>query len=162
MTRRPRAESGSRKGRRDRIPGPEDWRGDPSDFHQRRAHEVLFGKSADEARACFGGGRSIELAQALRYVPRAVFRYYVRAFAMHILSESARGDADGASSFLGLLADREEADPGSVREMYEDLAGAVDFVASHQERFDAESAIYGSFRDRGDALIALGRNKPRG
>ena len=149
--------------RRDgRIPGPEDWRGDRWDSHQRRAHELLFGKSAEEARACFGGGRSIDLAQALRQVPRTVFRYYVRAFAMHVLSEAARGDADGGSVFLVLLADREEADPGSVREMYEDLAGAVEFVGSHQERFDAEPAIYGSFRDRADALIARCTSEPRG
>ena len=102
------------------IPGAEDWRGDRVDSHLRRAHEILFGKSFDEARRCSSSGESIGLAQALRHMPRGAFRYDVRAFAANLLSEPARGDADAASTFLGLLVDREKLDPGSVLEVHRD------------------------------------------
>jgi len=141
-------------GPHDRIPGPEDWRGYGSDRHLRRAREMFFGKSIDDVRDLFGAD-AIGLAQALRHMPRGAFRYYVLAFAAYLLSRPARGNADAASTFLGLLVDREVLDPGSVVEVYEDLSKAVEFVGSHQEHFGAEPAIYGSFRDRADTLVGI-------
>jgi hypothetical protein len=86
------------------IPDAEAWRGDQADSHLRRAREILFGKSIDEARPCFGGGASIGLAQALRHMTRGALRSYVRAF---------------------------------------------------------EPAVYGSFRERADAVAALWQEKAR-
>jgi hypothetical protein len=90
-----------------------------------------------------------------------VFRYYVRAFAAYLLAEAARGDSAAASTFLGLLVDREKRDAGSVVEVYRHLTEAVEFVAAHQEFFEAEPAIYGSFQERADAVVALCTEKPR-
>jgi hypothetical protein len=143
-----------------RIPGAEDWREYRSDRHLRRAREIFFGKSIDDVRDSFGP-QAIELAQALRHMPRNAFGYYVLAFAAYLLSEAARGNADAASTFLGLLVDREVLDPGSVVEVYEDLSEALEFVGSHQEHFGAEPAIYGSFRDRADTLVGICAGKAR-
>lgn len=145
----------SEKRRRKRIPGPEEWRGYESDLDVRYAHKLLFGKSIEEVQQHFGGVRSIERADELLHMPRGAFRYYVNAFAKYVTSEAARGDSDSASPFLRLLVNREERDPGSVAEVYDDLADAVEFVASHQQHFDAEPAIYGSFRELADRIRAL-------
>lgn len=148
----------NRKGQK-RTPSHEDWRGYKSEPHVRRAHDLFFGKSVDEIQHYFGE-RPIELAQALRHMPRGAFRYYVQAFAAYLLSDAGRGDCDAASAFLGLLGDREELDSGSVCEIYEKVADAIEFLASHQKYFDAEPAIYGFFRDRADAVIAVCAEKP--
>lgn len=137
----------SKKRLRNKVPGPEEWSGYEIDLDVRYAHKLLFGKSIDEVQEYFGGVHSIERADELLHMPRGAFRYYVKAFAKLVTSEAARGDADSASPFLRLLLNREERDPGSVAEVYKELADASDFVASHQQHFDAKPAIYGWFRE---------------
>lgn len=149
----------SEKRRRKRIPGPEDWLGFESDLDVRHAHRLLFGRSIEEAQQHFGGVRSIERADELLHMPRGAFRYYVKAFARFVTSQAAAGDADSASPFLRLLLNREQRDPGSVAEVYEDLATAIEFVASHQEHFLAKPAIYGSFRDLAAQIETMCRNQ---
>jgi hypothetical protein len=125
------------------IPGDEEWRGYETDLDAKYAHTLLFGKSIDEVQPLFGGGRSIERADELRFVPGAVFRYYVHAFAKFVKSDAAKGDPDSASSFLHLLATREERDVSAV---YDSLAETIEFIASHQQHYRANREIYGSFR----------------
>ncbi len=138
-----------------RIPGEAEWRGYETDLDVKYARKLLFGKSIDEVQALFGGSRSIERAQELRYMPRGAFRYYVKAFAKFVTSEAARGDPDSASSFMRLLVTREERDPGSVAEVYSELAETIEFIASHQQHFDADHDIYGSFRELATKIRAL-------
>lgn len=88
-------------------------------------------------------------------MPRRAFQYYVFAFADFVLSDRASGDADSASPFLRLLVSREQRDCGSVAAIYPRLASAVEFVACHQGRYDADASIYGSFQELADQLKTL-------
>jgi len=138
-----------------KIPGPKDWEGYEKDLDVRYAHKLFFGKSVPEVMEHFSvGGRCIERASELLFMPRKAFQYYVQAFAEYIKSEKAAGDSDAASPFLRLLLNREERDPGSVMEIYGKLSDTVDFVASHQDYFDAPRDIYGSFQELGDKIRA--------
>lgn len=138
-----------------KVPDAAAWNGYLDDLDAQYAHELLFGKSADEVVHLFGEGRSIERASELLFVPRGVFQYYVFAFAAYLLSEGAAGDSDSASPFLHLLVNRERRDPGSVQQIYGRLAPIVDFVASRQEFYDADPDIYGKFKDHRDELAKL-------
>lgn len=141
--------------RRRRIPSREEWLGYEADLDVRHAHKLFFGKSLDEVQGHFGGGRSIERADELLFMPRRAFQYYVLAFSQFVMSDAARGDSDAASAFLGLLLNREKRDAGSVGQVFDDLQAAVEFVASNQEHFDAEPPIYGVFRERAEQVRAL-------
>ena len=70
-------------------------------------------------------------------------------------AEAARGVPDSASPFLHLLVEREKQDPDSVREIYPLLRSTVEFVANHQDYFDADYDIYGSFEDLATQLKGL-------
>jgi|SRR6185312_1482149 len=138
-----------------KIPGPDAWAGYQDDLDVKYAHKLFFGKSTAEVQQYFGGVQSIERADELLFMPRRAFQYYVFAFAEFVVSNAAAGDPDSASPFLHLLVNREERDPGGVSEIYQELRPVVEFVASHQDRFDADPNIYGSFPDQATQLEAL-------
>lgn len=127
------------------IPGKAEWAGYEQDLDARGAHKLFFGKRTNEVLEHFTGGRSIERASDLSFMPRKAFQYYVMAFAEYLRAPIAAGDSDAASSFLRLLLHREELDPGSVFEIYPKLAKVVDFVSENQQYFDAPEDIYGGF-----------------
>jgi hypothetical protein len=141
--------------RRLRVPAREDWLGYDSDVDVRNAHKLLFGKSIAEVQQYFGGVQSIQRANELLFMPRRAFQYYVMAFAEFVTSENARGDSDTVSSFLRLLISRERRDPGSVAQVFGELAPAVDCVASKQLEFDADPNIYGRFAELADQLRGI-------
>jgi hypothetical protein len=97
----------------------------------------------------------IERADELLFMPRGAFQYYVFAFAEFLQTDAATGDPDSASPFLRLLINREERDPGSVSQIYSEIAPAVEYVASHQTQFEADENIYGNFRELAERLKAL-------
>src|SRR5689334_9763538 len=100
--------------RQRRVPTAEDWSGYKADEEVRYAHRLFFGRTTSEVLNLFGGGRGIERASELLYMPRRAFQYYVFAFAEFLMSDAAAGESDDASPFLRLLVGREERDPGSV------------------------------------------------
>ncbi len=138
-----------------KIPNSADWKGYEADLDVRHAHKLMFGKSIDEIQLYFGGVQSISRADELQFMPRAAFQYYVFAFSQYVMSEAARGDPDSASPFLRLLVKRERQDPGSVKKIYRRLKSTVEFVASHQDYFDADYDIYGIFNDLATQLAEL-------
>ena len=138
-----------------KIPNSADWQGYEADLDVRHAHKLLFGKSIDDVQHHFGGVQSISRADELQFMPRAAFQYYVFAYARYVMSEDARGDPDSASPFLRLLVEREKQDRGSVSEIYSHLRSTIEFVAGHQDYFDADYDIYGSFNDLAMQLKAL-------
>ena len=141
--------------RNQKIPGHAEWAGDETDLDVQYARKIFFGKSIAEVQCFFGGVQSIERADELLFMPRHAFQYYVFAFADFVLSDQASGDPDSASPFLRLLISREERDPGSVSDVYEHLASFVEYVASHQSRYDANPSIYGDFRELAAQLKTL-------
>jgi hypothetical protein len=88
-------------------------------------------------------------------MPKRAFQYYIFAFAEFLLSDRAAGDSDSASPFLRLLIAREQRDAGSVAEIYSNLASVVDYIASHQEHYDADPDIYGNFQELARQLRAI-------
>jgi len=129
------------------IPNSTDWQGYEADLDVRHAHKLQFGKSNDDVQRYFGGAQSISRADELQFMPRPAFQYYVFAYSQYVMSEDARGDPDSASPFLRLLVEREKQDPGSVRKIDSHLRPTVEFVADHQDYFDADYDICGSFND---------------
>ena len=141
--------------RQRKVPGPDAWSGYKEDLDAKYAHKLFFGKSTAEVQQYFGDVQSIERASEFLFLPRQAFQYYVFAFAEFVVSDAAVGDSESASPFLRLLVNREQRDPGSVAEIYSDLQPFVEFVASHQERYDADPNIYGSFPDLAAQLKGL-------
>jgi hypothetical protein len=138
-----------------KIPGADEWAGYKDDPEGRQAHSFWFGKSLEDVQKYFGGGRSIQRAGELLFMPRRAFQFYIFAFAQFVMSEAAIGDADAASSFLNFLTAREKRDPGSVAHIYDRLQPAIEFVAESQVRFDAGQDVYGDFRENAAALAKL-------
>ena len=97
-----------------------------------------------------------ERASELQFAPRPVFQYDVFTFVDLFASPggSAR-QADCASVFLHLLRDREQSDPGSMKEIYAELRPTVEHVADNQSFYDADLDIYGDFRDLAAQLATL-------
>jgi hypothetical protein len=139
----------------EKIPGAEEWAGFKHDLSMREAHSFWFAKSLDDAQPYFRDSQSIQRAQELLHMPRAVFQFYVFAFARYVMSEAAIGDSDAASSFLGNLSAREKRDPGSVAQIFARLEPTIDFVAASQPRFDADHDIYGDFAEKAQDLKKL-------
>ncbi len=106
-----------------KIPGPEEWARHNDDIDARNVHAFWFGKSLDEVQKYFGGGQSIQRGDELLFMPRRAFQFYIFAFAQYVTSETAIGDSDGASSFLGCLIARETEDPGKRRADLRSAAG---------------------------------------
>ena len=138
-----------------KITGHVEWTGFETDLDVRYARKIFFGKSIAEFQCFFGGVQSIERADELLFMPRPAFQYYVFAFADFVLSDQTSADPDSASPFLRLLVSREERDAGSVSDIYEHLASHVEYVASHQSRYDADPSIYGDFRELSAQLKTL-------
>lgn len=134
------------------IPDETDWAGYANDLDVQDLHRLCFGKSAAEVQRFFDNGQAINRADELLFAPRRVFQYYVGAFADYLLSDAAMGDSDAASPFLSLLEAREERDPGSVACIYPGLEDTLGFIASHQDYYAADPAIYGSFADRAQRI----------
>ena len=132
-----------------KVPGRKEWAGYESDLDVRAAHRMMFGKSNDDIQKHFGEIHSISRADELLFMPRRAFQYYVFAFAQFMMSKNAKADSDSACPFLRLLVAREERDPGSVRQVYVQLAPVVAHVASHQEYFGADPDIYGPIHGSG-------------
>lgn len=128
-----------------KVPGKQEWAGFETDSAVRYAHKLLFGKNIPEAVSFFGGVASIERADELLFMPTKAFQYYIFAFVEYLMSIQAKEDADSASCFLRLLINREKREKGSVGQILKKLHGAVDYVALHQEYYDADQDIYGDF-----------------
>lgn len=132
-----------------KIPGAKEWHGYEADLDVRYAHNLMFGKSCSEVVQHFAGGRCIERADELLFMPRGAFQYYIFAFVEYIQSARAEKDSDAASVFLRLLLSREQKDTGSVKAIYSELRETIDFVAASQDYFAASPDIYGEFPELG-------------
>jgi hypothetical protein len=132
--------------RSSRVPDESAWYGYEADLDVRYLHNLFFGKTADEVQEYFVDDRAIERSDELLFAPRPVFQYYIQAFTKFLQSELGAGESDAASPFLHLLVNREEKDPGSVREIYSLLEECVEFVGGNQAYFEAPVDIYGDFR----------------
>jgi hypothetical protein len=140
-----------------KIPDEKDWMWvgvtcpfyrEDTDYSRNR----FMGKSLDAVTGIF-----IDLplgaSEDLYYMPPIPFRYYMMVFKKIFMEKDERqrllasGNAsDAASTFLLLVENRLKEFPHDIMPIMADLMPVVEYVASHQELFDADPSIYGSFQ----------------
>src|SRR5262245_5666719 len=130
------------------IPLRADWGDiDKNDLDAKWAFDTFLGKSFTEAEAMFESN-ALYYQEDLQSMPAVPFNFYAPAFIKYIISERAKGDSDGASSFLRLViwllkSNRKILNP----EMERALVSAAEHVAQRQEFYDADVSIYDNFVD---------------
>ena len=130
------------------IPSRADWGDiDKNDLDAKWAFDTFLGKSFTEAEAMFESN-ALYYQEDLQSMPAVPFNFYAPAFIKYIISERAKGDSDGASSFLRLViwllkSNRKILNP----EMERALVSAAEHVAQRQEFYDADVSIYDNFVD---------------
>lgn len=130
------------------IPSRADWGDvDKNDLDAKWAFDTFLGKSFTEAEAMFASN-ALYYQEDLQSMPAVPFNFYAPAFIKYIISERAKGDSDGASSFLHLViwllkSNRKILNP----EMERALVSAAEHVAQRQEFYDADVSIYDNFVD---------------
>lgn len=83
-----------------RTPSKADWTElDQNDIETSYIHEHFFGKTFNEAEKVFESN-AMHYGEELLSMPYGLFNFYAPALVSYLLSERARGDSDGASSFL--------------------------------------------------------------
>lgn len=123
-----------------------DW-GDVNqdDLDAKWSFDTFFGKSFSEAEAMFQTN-PLNYQEDLQSMPASAFNFYAPALAKYITSEHAKGDSDGASSFLHtvawMLKTRRHIISPDTEEL---LVNAASRVARRQEFYEAALAIYGNF-----------------
>src|SRR5512145_1265569 len=85
------------------IPSRADWGEiDKNDLDAKWAFDTFLGKSFSEAEAMFQSN-ALYYQEDLQSMPAIPLNFYAPALIKYITSERARGDSDGASSFLRLV-----------------------------------------------------------
>lgn len=131
------------------IPSRADWGEiDEDDIELQWTFNEFFGKSFSEAEAMFECN-ALNYQEDLVPMPAVPFNFYAPALANYITSLRAKGDSDGASSYLEMVLwmfkTRNEIIYPETKEM---LLEAARQVANKQEFFGACAEIYGCFADR--------------
>jgi hypothetical protein len=131
-----------------------DWRGGPWDMEIPYAYDHFFGKSLQEAFALFVEN-ALYYEEDLMWMPLPCFQYYVLAYTNYLLSESSRGDADGASCFFGLVEFRKDDIRGSSELVIGEIARTLEKLKGGQGWYGATEEIDGSFQERALACLKL-------
>ena len=99
---------------------------------------------------------ALHYQEDLLAMPSIAFNYYAPVFAKYVLSNDARGDSDGASSFLHMVLELIQANRSlGTEETEQTLLAAAKIVATRQAFYDADIDIYGDFSDLYDQIIQL-------
>lgn len=130
-----------------RIPREAEWHSEDWDDDTTVAHRHFFGKTLAEAEALFRAN-SILYQEDIMWMPLPCACYYLQAYSRYLLSEPSRGDADGASCYLTLLAwfgPRLQPAPSTLHAL---LRQTLSRLAVSQAFFNAPADVYGSFPER--------------
>ena len=130
------------------VPTEADWGDYRSDLDQTYAHSLFAGHTNQEMLPHFRRN-VIERTADLRWMPEVPFRYYMLGFRdFMMLGEFEQlSAADAASCFLRLVVEKLEEQPGHILPIMEELLPDVRHIAAHQESFEANESIYGSFQE---------------
>lgn len=142
-----------------RIPTSQDWEDHPEDLDWAYARKIFFGKSLEQAMPLFAEN-PIERAEELRFMPRAPFQYYIRAYARYLMLPEAQHKGEpysAASCFLNLLEDKLKQGAAYVTpELLRELLPALEHLAVRQQAFDADVDIFGDFTEQARRIRELG------
>ncbi len=132
-------------------PSVDDWHSEPWCLDAKAAYERFNGASLDQAFALISDD-ALNREEDLMFMPAICFRYYLPAYLSYLVSDAAKGDSDGASCIFGLIDNRLDdlsVDPALLRR----TAETITYIGERQEWYDADEAIYGSFRHKAKLLI---------
>lgn len=132
------------------IPTEQDWGDYKSDFDQKDAYKVFFGKSFGEAIPDFERN-VIERANELQFIAPTPFRYYMLAMRNYVMSKNVLSNtmaSDAASCFLRLVKLKLLESPETIMPIMDELMPALEYVGENQAIFDADIDIYGDFREK--------------
>ena len=128
------------------CPSRADWgEVDPDDLDASWALKTFLGKSFAEAEAMFAEN-ALYFQEGLQSMPAIAFNFYAPALTKYLTSARAKGDADGASSFLHTLIWMLETRPEIIApDTRRTLLHAAEYISTNQGFFDADVSIYGHF-----------------
>ena len=121
-----------------KAPTEEDWGDWRSDVDIGAAYKVFFGKTAKEVQEDFYRC-VIERADELRFVPRAVFKYYIFAYCDFIMAGNFQlyDEADAANCFLELIIHKLKNNREDVIELMPSLMPTIKHIAKNQDTINA-------------------------
>jgi hypothetical protein len=128
------------------IPTEADWRSEPWDLDIPYAYKNFAGKSHEQAVALFQQN-ALCYQEDVMFMPRACFLFYIHAYIDYLLSDVSRGDADGANCFFSLVESRANDIRGNAA-VHSTVERVLRHLATRQEWYDADPAIYGDFGER--------------
>jgi len=128
------------------VPSEADWGNYQNDLDQNHAHQMFAGKTNAEVQHYFLEN-PLALTDELRWMPRIPFQYYMIGFRDFIKAGvfEPTWASDAASCFLGLVLEKLQNHPLNILPIMPELLPTIEYVASNQEKFDANESIYGSF-----------------
>lgn len=131
-----------------KVPNRSDWGSiDKHDLDGNCAFKQFFGKSFSEAESMFQEN-AMYYQEDLQSMPSVPFNFYAPALAKYIISDRARDDCDGASTFLHMVKWMLQTQHDMITKKTEQLlVEASDHVARNQLFYDADIDIYGSFSE---------------
>lgn len=132
------------------LPNASAWGEEGNDLDENHARKIFFGKNIEQTFPLFERN-AIERADEIRFMPEQCFPYYLIAFASYLMLESTKENImapDAASSFLNLVIDQLLNAPHKISGLMEKILPVADYLASHQNEYDADIEIYGSFFDK--------------
>jgi hypothetical protein len=135
-------------------PTEADWQSEPWNQEIPYAYDHFFGRSLEEAFALFVENAMYH-EEDMVWMPRPCFRFYVLAYTNYLMSESSRGDCDGANCFFGLVECRKDDIRGSSELVIGEIAKTLEKLKAGQGWYGAPEEIYGSFKDRALSCLKL-------
>jgi hypothetical protein len=128
------------------IPTKQDWGIiDKNDLDAMYAYKNFYGRSTSQVYKFFVEN-ALHYQEDLLSMPIIPFNYYAQIFADYIISQSAKEDSDGASSYLHFIVEMltsfKELPTSEIKKK---LLCNAKIVAEQQEYYDADPCIYGDF-----------------
>ncbi len=128
---------------------------DSNDLDATWAFKQFFGKSFNQAVELFEAN-ALHYQEDLVSMPKSVFKFYAPAFVSYLESDRSAADADGASSFLHLLAWILRSQPEILdTETEVTLLNTADKIAQNQSYYEADVDIYGQFSELNEEIKKL-------
>jgi hypothetical protein len=134
------------------VPAESDWRSEPWGVDTPSAYKHFAGKSHGEAVALFRDNAP-KYQEAVMFMPRACFVYYIHAYVDYLMSEASKDDSDGANCFFGLVEYRAE-DVVVDATVVAAVIACLAHLAERQTWYDASPALYGNFAERARQAVA--------
>ncbi|KQU78067.1 MULTISPECIES: hypothetical protein [unclassified Rhizobacter] len=134
-------------------PDAGEWGDFAADLDIAYAYRQFADKTREQALALFEQSDVLSRAEDLGAMPAGPFRFYMPVFRDFVVSprifEINQGlyASTAADAFLNLILRRLEDEPDAIVPLMPELLPAVEYLAEHQARYDADEDVYGSFFD---------------